>query len=516
MRTLNSIKRPRILSWSFSLLLTTYLILFLQPSSTIAQEVIKGLPGPAPADGIVFEGQVPQNAVPQHPVTLEEAISIGLGNQPSIRAAQASLSASLVQQQALSRLRLISIIRRDIPIRQQQAALGVTANQAALTKAEWETIYAITRNYFTVIYAQKQLSLLNEVINNLKPVQDLTRQRSKFDPDFPEINVDTMDITIGIYSSKRAVAEQGIERALAALREALGLPPGCRLVLAQDNLPPIVSHLNKKPLIGMALAQRGEMIQASVASEIVALEVNAQNAIRNLVAQTFAAGADIHAQPVPQGHANGEYRPWAVGIEMPTTFVGCRNDRVQRAMELSARAAAVVDKTRNLIVLETEDAYLKWKQASRQASQLATLTAKAKKVFNKTKASYELAKAKIDELLRAQGAYAQVQAEYNEALYQQALALAALERITAGGYVPPYRPRHAAAHGHHHEPAAVPHQSNYGPGVPLDLPEYAPATRPQQSSYNPNTMVPQETTYYPVEQIVYPSGCRCSVVYPSR
>lgn len=33
----------------------------------------------------------------------------------------------------------------------------------------------------------------------------------------------------------------------------------------------------------------------------------------------------------------------------------------------------------------------------------------------------------------------QVQAQYNEALYQHALAITALERITAGGLVPAFR-----------------------------------------------------------------------------
>ena len=41
--------------------------------------------------------------------------------------------------------------------------------------------------------------------------------------------------------------------------------------------------------------------------------------------------------------------------------------------------------------------------------------------------------------LRALTLEDQTQAQYNEALYHHALAVAALERITAGGFVPQYR-----------------------------------------------------------------------------
>ena len=55
------------------------------------------------------------------------------------------------------------------------------------------------------------------------------------------------------------------------------------------------------------------------------------------------------------------------------------------------------------------------------------ITDKIKKEFDKGKVSGEA-------ILRAQGMEEQIAASYNEGLYLHALALAALERVTAGGY----------------------------------------------------------------------------------
>ena len=69
-------------------------------------------------------------------------------------------------------MRLASLISRELPIRKQQAAQGVTIAAAGLDQAEWETIYAVTRNYFSVIYASKQEAVARGLVNKLKAAQE--------------------------------------------------------------------------------------------------------------------------------------------------------------------------------------------------------------------------------------------------------------------------------------------------------------------------------------------------------
>src|SRR5262249_19532505 len=106
---------------------------------------------------------------------------------------------------------------------------------------------------------------------------------------------------------------------------------------------------------------------------------------------------------------------------------------------LSARAAAVVDKTSDLIVLETEAAFLKWREAADSARRLEKSIAQARDIAEKVDAQANLRKSFGEEVIRARTLQEQVLSQYNEALSRHALALAGLERVTAGGFVPAFR-----------------------------------------------------------------------------
>jgi outer membrane protein TolC len=166
------------------------------------------------------------------------------------------------------------------------------------------------------------------------------------------------------------------------------------------------------------------------------LEVEAQaaNPIRRRM-ETFAAGTDIHAIQVPMGTHNNEYRPGAVAPEMPTLLVGTPAARAAQAQSLQARAETVVETTRNLIALEAEEAFLRWEEASRQASQARQAAEAGEKLADNLKKDFTVGlKVRVDDLLNAQVLASQARSQYNEYLYRQILALADLERVTAGGF----------------------------------------------------------------------------------
>jgi outer membrane protein TolC len=392
------------------------------------------------------QGQQPQPAAAAPapaPVCLDELVRLGLERQPSVAAARASLASAEAGRQALDNLGLVSALRHDIPVRRQQACLGVTVAAAGVTQAEWETIYAVTRNYFSTIYAREQQKVAKGLLDTLRTYETSTQQLLKLKGGDPDLkvskgDVDKLAVTADLFQLRLIEATKGSERAQAALREALGVEP-CFPLLVVGQLPPLQEVPCRQELINLALARRGEMIQAANGARVVELEVCAQSKVNGLNVATFASGADLHARPVPQGISNKEYRPGALAIEMPTTLSGHKEDRVQRARDLSARAAAVVDKTRNLIVLETEDAYLKWSEAAEKLQALRQTLQRALGVRKAAEARLQLGDIGGEDLIRSKTLEVQVQAQYNEALYEQALALAALERITAGGFTPTFR-----------------------------------------------------------------------------
>ena len=382
----------------------------------------------------IARAQAPQAAAP---LTLPQLISLGLERQPALAAAQASLAAAESGLRGVDSLRFGAFFAKDLPIRKRQSCLGVTIAEAGLRQAEWETRYAVVRNYYSVIYAREQLAVVHRMKGKLEEALMQARKLLKVgDPmvQITQLDIDVLSLNLKLLNSKEVEAQIGIRKAAAALREAIGVGVDYPLQVAAGTLPPLVHNLNDRELIAIALANRGEVAQASGAQQVTQLEIEAQRRIRGPSGRTFGQGADVHSKPIPQGVANGEYRPGAIGLEMPAMLAGRKANRVERANDYNNRALAVVDKTNNLVALEVEATYLKWLEAAEKVQGLAEAPRIASQITEKVKKQFDKGNASGEAILRAQGMEEQIAAAYNEGLYLHALALAALERVTAGGY----------------------------------------------------------------------------------
>lgn len=370
--------------------------------------------------------------------TLPQLVNLGLERQPALAAARASLAAAASGQRGLNGLsKFATLFAPDLPIRRQQANLGVTIACAGLEQAEWETRYAVVRNFYPVIYAREQLKVISRIQGKLDEAQKQAKKLVDIgDPDLKitKIDVDVLGLNLELLKAKEVEARIGVMKAFAALREAIGIGLDYPLEIGDEKLPALVPEMDKELLIAQALANRGEICQANGNYRVTELEIDAQAKQRGPTGRTFSSGADIHAKPIPQGVANGEYRPGAIGPEMPASLAGRKEDRIQRARDYTLRAAAVVDKTNNLVVLEVEATYLKWLEAAQKVKNLDKAPKIAADITNKIKIEFDKGKVPGEALLRAQGMEEQIVASYNEGLYLHALALAALERVTAGGY----------------------------------------------------------------------------------
>jgi hypothetical protein len=141
----------------------------------------------------------------------------------------------------------------------------------------------------------------------------------------------------------------------------------------------------------------------------------------------------VHAKLVPQSVYNGEYRPGGFPPEMPPMLVGRMRDRVRRAEDLSQRNAAVVDKAVSLVSLEVEAQYLKWREAVVEARELSAIQKLARelpaRVYNLNPNEFT-----SDAVIQANMTAIMVRTQLNDAFHNHALALAGLERATAGAF----------------------------------------------------------------------------------
>jgi outer membrane protein TolC len=379
-------------------------------------------PTPAPAAALTLD--------------LAGCLHLALQQQPRVEARRASVTAAEDAQRALETLHVPGCLAPGLPVRRRQAALGVTAASAGLAQAESEAVYAVIRTYYTVVYAREQNLVANGVVERLSAIHDaVQRSLEAGDRDITSADVKRTLVYLRLAQTRKTQAAEGVQRALAALKEAVGAGPGVSLNVPGERLPEPEAQPRREEIVAAALARRGDLVQARIFAEAACLEVEAQGSSLAHRLETFASGSDIHSRPIPQEVRNSEYRPGALPPQMPTLLVGSRSERVKRAQSLSARAQAEVEVTRNLITLEAEDAFLRWEEAvaeARQAREAAdtgdTLAADLNRDFTAH------LKVKVDDVVNAQVLASQARSQYNEHRYRELLALADLERVTAGGF----------------------------------------------------------------------------------
>jgi len=380
-------------------------------------------------------------------LTVGECIRISLEKQPRLAALQASIGSAQASQRGVSNAPFVVRLTGDHKIRKEQACTGVHAAEVELEQARHDVTQAVVWTYYSVVYAREQVKVAKDAIDFVDFYRDQVETIVKGkDGGNREINQITLNRLVARLAGGQALhikAQAGYERARAALREAMGVDPAFTFEPADEILPDFAKiELKKDDVIGHALSRRGEIVMASLFSDVATLEAYAQWSIRiRYRAETFASGADIHSRVLPYGSKDGSYRPDSLGPEMPVQMVGSRTDRSEKAWQLVARSQAVTEKTKNLVTLEAESAWnefhfagLAMEASKRQADAGARNLSLLKEVAGDKVSTA----ATLQQLLEAQEEAAKGQATYNESVYSRISALANIERITAGGFTIKY------------------------------------------------------------------------------
>jgi outer membrane protein TolC len=387
-----------------------------------------------------------------HPtvIDLAAARALAVERQPAVAAARASLAGAVNRKQAVDHLRVPTCLQPDLPIRRQQAELGPVAAEAGLRVAEMNAVYAAQYSYISYLYALSQLQLAEGSLAGLRELLKAVRGAVDELGDDPAnlegrenwllfpADRERVRALIQLVEARRQEALVGSRRALSALREALNLQEECSLSLAHDRLLEVDLELDCQALVQLALAHRPEIVQVAVAAQATELEVAAQQCRkRGLRVSTFASGTDIHATPLPAGSYTGDYKPGALGPEMPVTINGRQCDRVAIASSYAERSHAVVEKTRNLVRLEVEQAVLRYQEARAKLRDLKKGIGNAEKAtagMRDLLEKPERPRISLESLLGTGLVSSQLRTGANEARYQMLLALVALERATGGAF----------------------------------------------------------------------------------
>lgn len=389
----------------------------------------------------------PETTTAARPLKLVDCLALAHQNQPLLIAARTKLQIAEHQKHTLdSAPATAHLTSPDLPVRRQQAGLAVELAAANLQQRENDMTFAVTRLYFSLLHARAQLRVTGDLIRYL---ENLYKEVEKIPSPKPtERDADPKALVMLYLESARVrhiEAEQGVELALAALREAVGVDAQCLFVVADEKLPRVQrTSFTRQEILELALQRRPELAQARAALQMYHLEIEAQ--CRFLLPgakRTFASGADIHAKSAPEGVSTpDEYRPGSIPFEMPVTLAGTRSQRMKAAEGFEAKAAAIVEKTRQLIALEAESWFLNWQEASRQLPHFRAAVQHGTKLLPEVdlplpaevaKAVPAIAAVLVQTRLIQRVLLANTEADHNRARLQELVTLAGLERITGCG-----------------------------------------------------------------------------------
>ncbi len=375
---------------------------------------------------------------------LRECLEMGQANQPAVKAAKASLASGERGYLALQNFpRALELLSPDLPVRRKQAQRGIQAAGAEVLKAQQDTIYDVTRMYFTYVYATQQEQTANDIVEQMETFYRVAEDIKNAGVVDPKVNINNfklyaLDDAIGEIRRLREKAGLGRQQSLAALKEAMGVGQDYSVVPSVKELPLMAGTVAVEVVTGMAMARRSELVQAAVVLDVTRLEVCAQQRLNHRkTVQTFAAGSDIHARVLPPPLRNGDYRPGPVPPEMPTILAGSREDRVARALALCDRQEAVYEKVAGLIQLEAVNAFLQWQTTADRVKEAKTRYDRGLKVLEESRAA-AAARPDPELLVKNEALAGKAQAEFLESVQRHLESLINLERVTGGGVRPDF------------------------------------------------------------------------------
>lgn len=395
-----------------------------------------------------FQKPLTEEAETGPELSLGECIALVIERHPHLKAVKASTAASEGGYRALLRFGTVgTLLSPDLEVRKQQAQRGLEGAASEYQRVHNELVEDTIRLYFTAVYAQQQKAIADEVVEQLQDLIEILENIIKKATTPDELGGLTTEkvltVKIGLREAKQlqATAIVGRKRAKAALRQLMHVEPDFAFRLKDKELPVMtqMAEVTREKVVQLALARRPELALAAAGVDIFRLEVYAQSRIPfRRVVPTFASGADLHSRDVPQAQRGKEYRPGGIIPEMPTQLVGSKYDRVARAMDFSQKAEAMYDNVRSLITLEAENAYLEFELANEKVRLAKEKNDLAIELLKLARKNIPLAKTGREQIYQVEVLAAKAQADYVEAVYQHLLALAALERITAGGITPAF------------------------------------------------------------------------------
>ena len=177
-------------------------------------------------------------------MSLDACIDLGFQHQPALDAARASLSASETGMRSLDRLIIPRLFRKDLPVRRRAGVPGVDDCQGGLdaggSRKRATPSRGISSPCSTFGAGQRRRLMCSKPGDRLVNGPKRSTSRAIHDAKITELDLNAMKVQMAGSRGRNRRSTNGMLKALAALREAMGLKYDYPLEIAAVALPSAV------------------------------------------------------------------------------------------------------------------------------------------------------------------------------------------------------------------------------------------------------------------------------------
>lgn len=321
----------------------------------------------------------------------------------------------------------------------QRAQIGCRATKLDVVRTRQLTQFNVSQAYYSILLVSEQYRIVSVAEGHAKAVE-LLAQSLLDEGDVAVTNVDVLRAGTfrHLYGEQRAGLARLRQRAIAALKLAMGMEQSCELQIADQELTFTPVELANEEIIAAALAHRPEVQQARLGMKAAAWQRKAACAELKPDVVAFASFSTINDDAnFPNPNDSEE---WSAGVsaELPLYVGGRRMAQIRQASHACAQARDRFNQACQFVTQEAQDAYLEYREMAERktaAGQAADDAENAVKDLQAMFAADLISDSKypkyFEDSLTTRFLTVAAQTRYYQALFGYELALARLRLVTA-------------------------------------------------------------------------------------
>jgi cobalt-zinc-cadmium efflux system outer membrane protein len=397
---------------------------------------------------------VPGIALAQAPLSVEDAVTQAIQNNPrlsaavrdvvaarsGVRSAQALVNPTFLFSPGITSISGSGdelILSQPLEINGTRSARkGVANAQLKVTQAQAvvelrELVFNVREAYYRLAQARAQQTLAADLLTNATEFDRISRRLVEAGKR-PGIELAQTGIEVSRAQQQVTLADAQEKVTAATLNTLLGLSADAPVV-AVSTLTPTTDAIDESALLRQALTSRAEIANVEATREGFQQEARLARAEgRPDLTPQIRFGSLIRG--VPEA-SSGNGFGIGLGVSLPLFDYGSRRNRIRQAEDSARAQTDRVTATQNQVRLEVTQAVARLRAAQTVAANYRSgVLAQAKRLLDASQTGFQEGQTSIVAVLEARRTYTAVQTEYLTALTSTALARAELERAT--GQIP--------------------------------------------------------------------------------